>query len=555
MVEEAFASFGLFIDDENKIRIIEPEKVTDSAELRDECKDFIENVLEFKKIVDTLIEKTEQYSKHVEEARLKSIGAKNMLKSAAKYREFEKQQLQALIKEKMVELDRLRSEYESLQKTEREQSEKIEHLSLKAYVYNYGSSQSAPISSSAQINCYKDNSIFYSNSPYVIQKMGELICVDSAKFTDYSYYKQPQNQTLDPTSFIRLLNINSSVILPDNSVSSYEIGSPLWIYVGVNSSQNASLLRLPQSLVDNQCGGTQPISKLQCLLVLNYISNFYYFYSCLLAYMNDFSSTCLQAVTSTTCTTNTLLDASQFNGICIVKTPPNWINCTSSINIGNYVAPTASATLCNNVLEQLTITIQYLNPGGVVNINVVAVLVNVTLPSTSPLVQTYNVRFVKDLNTTSVSNSENPGYSQGSPILAGIKGSNITLTDSFTYIQASSGGSCDDVDPVSIKFGENILSTCQLALSINASEQFVIGAYGNSSVDNANDWLPVFYCTSSEGQTENPVCDTGYQPPNPNSPCITRLDIQIAYANIGSITNPQPVLGAVVFHYQTNRVN
>ncbi|CAF2993925.1 unnamed protein product [Rotaria sp. Silwood2] len=132
MVEEALSNFGLFIDDENKIRLIDPERVTDSAELRDECKDFIDNVLEFKKIVDTLIEKTEEYSKQVEVARLKSIGAKNMLKSAAKYREFEKQQLQSLIKEKMIELDRLRVEYESLQKTEREQSEKMEQLSLKA---------------------------------------------------------------------------------------------------------------------------------------------------------------------------------------------------------------------------------------------------------------------------------------------------------------------------------------------------------------------------------------------------------------------------------------
>ncbi|CAF0737801.1 unnamed protein product [Adineta ricciae] len=132
MVEEALSNFGLFIDSENKIRLIDPEKVTDSAELRDECKDFVDNVLEFKKIVDTLIEKTEQYSKQVESARLRSIGAKNMLKSATKYREFEKQQLQSLIKEKMIELDRLRTEYESLQKTEREQNEKMEQLSLKS---------------------------------------------------------------------------------------------------------------------------------------------------------------------------------------------------------------------------------------------------------------------------------------------------------------------------------------------------------------------------------------------------------------------------------------
>ncbi|CAF4854858.1 unnamed protein product [Rotaria sp. Silwood1] len=73
MVEEALSNFGLFIDDENKIRLIDPERVTDSAELRDECKDFTDNVLEFKKIVDTLIEKTEEYAKQVEAARLKSI--------------------------------------------------------------------------------------------------------------------------------------------------------------------------------------------------------------------------------------------------------------------------------------------------------------------------------------------------------------------------------------------------------------------------------------------------------------------------------------------------
>ncbi|CAF3427515.1 unnamed protein product [Rotaria socialis] len=85
MVEEALSSFSLYIDDENKIRLIDSERVADSAELRDECKDFIGNVLESKKIVEILIEKTELYSKQVETARLKAIGVKNMLKSASKY--------------------------------------------------------------------------------------------------------------------------------------------------------------------------------------------------------------------------------------------------------------------------------------------------------------------------------------------------------------------------------------------------------------------------------------------------------------------------------------
>jgi hypothetical protein len=32
--------------------------------------------------------------------------------------------------------------------------------------------------------------------------------------------------------------------------------------------------------------------------------------------------------------------------------------------------------------------------------------------------------------------------------------------------------------------------------------------------------------------------------------CYVKLDIQIAYTNIGSIYNPQPVLSAVIFNYQ-----
>lgn len=43
MVEEALSNFGLYVDDENKIRLIDPERVSDSAELRDECKDFIDS--------------------------------------------------------------------------------------------------------------------------------------------------------------------------------------------------------------------------------------------------------------------------------------------------------------------------------------------------------------------------------------------------------------------------------------------------------------------------------------------------------------------------------
>ena len=46
MVEEALSNYGLFIDAENKIRLLDPERLSDSAELRDECKDFIDSKID-----------------------------------------------------------------------------------------------------------------------------------------------------------------------------------------------------------------------------------------------------------------------------------------------------------------------------------------------------------------------------------------------------------------------------------------------------------------------------------------------------------------------------
>jgi hypothetical protein len=79
-----------------------------------------------------------------------------------------------------------------------------------------------------------------------------------------------------------------------------------------------------------------------------------------------------------------------------------------------------------------------------------------------------------------------------------------------------------------------------------------VAAYGNPDPTNITGyWLPVTYCTSAIGSTNQPVCQTGSVPTLSAGQCYTRLDVQIAYANIGAVTNPQPILGAVVFHFQT----
>jgi hypothetical protein len=87
-------------------------------------------------------------------------------------------------------------------------------------------------------------------------------------------------------------------------------------------------------------------------------------------------------------------------------------------------------------------------------------------------------------------------------------------------------------------------------MSYNPTNLYV-AAYGDPDPSNITGyWLPVIYCTSEIGSSSQPVCQTGSGPTPSATQCYTRLDVQIAYANIGAVTNPQPILGAVVFHFQ-----
>ncbi|CAF3921682.1 unnamed protein product [Rotaria magnacalcarata] len=611
MVEEALSNFRLFIDDENKIRLIDPERVTDSAELRDECKDFTDNVLEFKKIVDTLIEKTEQYSKQVEAARLKAMGAKNMLKSAAKYRDFEKQQLQSLIKEKMVELERLRTEYESLQKTEREQNEKMEQLSLKAFIFallittttvycqsvsvtfptfpantdlgpctcditankcdascccdpdcSPGDQQAflcstkanqytnvTPIISSVQPSCYKNISIFKSNSPYIIQKMGELVCIDFQRFIGSQYYQQPNIKSLDPGLFIRTLDTEESVVAPaslQTTSSVYKVGSSILSYSTVRSA--LSYYTLPVKLFNNPlCSGSQTIT-----------------------YMNDFTSTCIQLVSNSTCT-NALNPMTYLSPLCLIQSPSQSSSAAGRIcDNTTFVASSFTGSTCTGALQSLTVRIFYSNPTGIVSLNVSAATLGAS--TTTSYKQTFTIQFIENTPSPAPSSAiRSPGYLQGSPIaIVTVNSSKINAMSSsqFSILEPLSDGSCNvNSTRIPIVFGENFRSTCTYRTTTSGTcptnlytllmpvtlRSLYVAAYNYSDPTNiTTDWLPVVSCTSQIGSPNTVQCQNGILLSG-DSPtqCYVKLDIQIAYTNIGSFNNPQPTLSAVIFHYQS----
>ncbi|ERL86365.1 hypothetical protein D910_03773 [Dendroctonus ponderosae] len=115
------AANGIFFNEIDKICILEPENYKQTSDLKEECFIYVESKYRFISMVEAL-------SNKIEKQKIKAIGARNLLQGMEKQKEHNQQQLHALINETSMELERLKIQLNSLQKTEIEQNEIITQL-------------------------------------------------------------------------------------------------------------------------------------------------------------------------------------------------------------------------------------------------------------------------------------------------------------------------------------------------------------------------------------------------------------------------------------------
>ncbi|XP_054166575.1 intraflagellar transport protein 20 homolog [Oppia nitens] len=126
--DQFMLSVGLYIDESNKICIIDPQLTDKSSELKNESIELIDKTQQFQQIVDNFVEIIENLAKDVENARINAIGSRNLLKTFQQKHESDVQQLMSLIKEKKNELNRFRVQYDSLKREESEQIDLMDNL-------------------------------------------------------------------------------------------------------------------------------------------------------------------------------------------------------------------------------------------------------------------------------------------------------------------------------------------------------------------------------------------------------------------------------------------
>ncbi|EDS44840.1 conserved hypothetical protein [Culex quinquefasciatus] len=83
---------------------------------------------EFRGIIERFAGIVEGFAAEVDQEKMRAVGVQNLLKTFSKQRESEQQQIQSEIIEKMVELDKLKIEYQYLQRIESEQQEVVDNF-------------------------------------------------------------------------------------------------------------------------------------------------------------------------------------------------------------------------------------------------------------------------------------------------------------------------------------------------------------------------------------------------------------------------------------------
>ncbi|CAH1785708.1 unnamed protein product, partial [Owenia fusiformis] len=195
-----------------------------------------------------------------------------------------------------------------------------------------------------------------------------------------------------------------------------------------------------------------------------------------------------------------------------------------------------------------------------------------------PLLQTFQTSFKKLEDTNTFRRSGNPGYLIGEPVLAGrlVTQSLIDGTERqaiyldsnrenwLTIVTSTPTGQCvtEPYSRRSVKFGENLRSGCAFrvsynniadvctliqqtalhALTLNQSD-FYIATFGNSDVVKVGDWVKII---EQNKPTAEPYSQKGG--------CLNivlGMHIEILYANIGSLVNPQAKIIGISFIYES----
>ncbi|KAJ8048063.1 Tectonic-1 [Holothuria leucospilota] len=234
---------------------------------------------------------------------------------------------------------------------------------------------------------------------------------------------------------------------------------------------------------------------------------------------------------------------------------------------------------CDNVVLKVKYSITHNATDGIMAASVQVTLGSIT-SSQLPLAQTFEVSFEKvDAPEDTFRRSGSPGYVIGEPLLAGTRveledGTKlaISLRDDrnnwLTVVKSSSDGTClTDADSrIPVVFGMDMRTGCIVEVSFSEisdiceliqeqiltalkgplPDDYYVAMFGDSSVEVVGDWVQVLQEEVSGTPTSSVkgTCNN----------MVTGVHIEVIYANVGSLQNPQPKILGVKYNYADGKI-
>jgi len=116
-------------DSEYKVRILDEAKAKRAGELEKECSNFVEKITLFSDKVNDLVQVLETHASRIDSKKLRAIGLRMAAENEADNRMRKQRALEAMIKERRGELDRVTGQFQSVERVEAEQKAQLERLS------------------------------------------------------------------------------------------------------------------------------------------------------------------------------------------------------------------------------------------------------------------------------------------------------------------------------------------------------------------------------------------------------------------------------------------
>ncbi|XP_067996578.1 tectonic-3 [Melanerpes formicivorus] len=394
--------------------------------------------------------------------------------------------------------------------------------------------------------CVENSLVFRSNTPYPTDTVAvpggrELLFCVQVEDSLLNYFQQPQD--IKESDFLKFSQKYGrySFLAPSQVRPSfpafYRAGDPILIYF--DSSCILSTLRQPGAMgASGLCADGNPAG-----------------------FLDSKSTSCTRIFTnlSKSCVTDPALDAaSYYRDFVVLKVPiadtTVWsmkVKITAAAPPG---APYLEGNTCNNVVSEVIYGIEFSGTHGIQSVSVQFKVSNISGNSGSSLQQRFTLYFWTRTPPHMLPRSGNPGYITGAPLLIASSGA----MHHMSILQSEGDGSCSQFLRHTVQFGRNMRTGCMLSLSpaleegnCSSIQQELYKALQGMSKAEDLAITGSAHSAQEEGWTTILIQNCSVQAVNCTSCCMVpvTLEIQILWAKVGFLSNPQAqILGARYFY-------